>query len=150
MTFAASSHPPSAHGGARPMDKRTRGTIYFISDSQTMRVKIGFATSLKQRKSQLQVGHWDELYVLERAPGTLADEGRLKVIFEPLRIRGEWFRLEQPIFDLFQRLEAHREKNADCSECETEDEIWNALDAVPIDGLLDGIKWVDLYGGTHG
>lgn len=66
------------------------GTIYFVRTRKA--IKIGFATNLKQRLTQLQVGNSNPLKVMLTVPGTKEDEALLHHLLREHRIRGEWFR----------------------------------------------------------
>lgn len=66
------------------------GYIYFVTfDLET--VKVGFATDVRSRLSQIQVSSPAELTEIVRYLGTPDDEGRIHNLLRQHRIRGEWF-----------------------------------------------------------
>jgi hypothetical protein len=68
--------------------------VYFIDDGE--RIKIGRAQDPLQRMQALQTGIGKELALLLAIPnGNL--EGLLHQKFAGLRVRGEWFRKEEPL-----------------------------------------------------
>lgn len=78
--------------------------VYFIQDSQTLAIKIGYCAPdcdgcddrnwrelLKHRLQNLQVGSSSKLFVLLAIPGDRDDEREYHREFEGFRVRGEWF-----------------------------------------------------------
>ena len=83
------------------------GFIYFIQESETERIKIGFSEKHPQgRLESFQTGNSNKLVLLGYIEGTQADETRLHREFkkERIRIRNEWFepspQLKKKITDL--------------------------------------------------
>lgn len=73
--------------------------IYFIQDSHTLNVKIGFTEGRPEdRLAALQTGNPSKLILIADFPGDRADEQRLHVRFAAHRVSGEWFK---PAPDLF-------------------------------------------------
>jgi hypothetical protein len=72
------------------MSPKQSGHIYFASDGS--HIKIGFASSVKNRIRALQTGHHKKLVVLRVEKGTMEDEAKFHERFAALRARGEWFR----------------------------------------------------------
>ena len=67
--------------------------IYFIQDSRTHDIKIGYTSGeAKDRLSQLQTGNPGILKLLAVISGEQADEANLHRIFGESRIAGEWFK----------------------------------------------------------
>jgi hypothetical protein len=66
--------------------------VYFLRDGD--RVKIGHASSLKQRISKLQVGSARPLTLIGVVPGSREIERFIHWQFRKHRERGEWFRIE--------------------------------------------------------
>lgn len=71
-------------------DPAVTSLIYYLRFGD--RVKIGYTTNLPLR---LKVIPHDE--VLATEPGTMLDEKVRHARFAPLRIKGEWFRHEEPL-----------------------------------------------------
>ena len=79
-------------------DVRRPGEVYFVQHGNDGPVKIGFRSlSSEDRIANLQTGNPVELRRLAALPGTPEDEKTLHHSFRKLRIRGEWFRLEEPL-----------------------------------------------------
>lgn len=67
--------------------------IYFIQDSRTLDIKIGYTSrSVMDRLATLQTGNAGKLEVIACMPGEQCDETSLHVKFAGDRIGGEWFR----------------------------------------------------------
>ena len=74
----------------------TQASVYFIEDSATGAVKIGYATNVQKRLSGMQVGSGSELKVLGelKTPSQIKAAAIEKGLHRALRkhaIRGEWF-----------------------------------------------------------
>ena len=67
-----------------------QGMIYFVRTRKA--IKIGYATDLKKRLTQLQVGNSNPLKVMLTVPGSKEDEALLHHLLREHRIRGEWFK----------------------------------------------------------
>jgi CTP:phosphocholine cytidylyltransferase-like protein len=67
--------------------------IYFILDTNSNAVKIGYSTlnNLKKRIIQLQIGSPNELKILGVIYGDRQTENQIHEHFSQYRIRGEWF-----------------------------------------------------------
>lgn len=67
--------------------------IYFIQDSATLYIKIGFTASEPEaRKAALQTGNPSPLVLLAVMDGDKETESRLHRRFAAQRVAGEWFR----------------------------------------------------------
>jgi Meiotically up-regulated gene 113 len=119
------------------------GFIYFITNDNHSVVKVGFATDVDRRLYDLQVASFLELFVFDAFPGTTRDEAILKKRFRPHRIRGEWFRFHDDIFDFIEEAEDYRRavftEIFDPREHTSEQVISDALDRVAITCLLQGV-----------
>lgn len=75
------------------------GEVYFIQAGDGGPVKIGHTlkTTVRRRLETLQTAHHLELRLLLAVTGSVVDEQRLHRDFAALRIRGEWFRFEEPL-----------------------------------------------------
>jgi len=69
------------------------GGVYFCAIPGLARVKIGCAVNISRRLNELRY-QVPELVLLAHAPGGRSDEQALHQQFAPLRVAGEWFRLE--------------------------------------------------------
>ena len=78
------------------------GTVYFISCTETNRVKIGFTTGEPiARLKSLQTGSAGQLRLMCSHPGSMDDERNLHERFAECRLHGEWF---QPNDDLIKHM----------------------------------------------
>lgn len=72
--------------------------IYFIEAVGSGAVKIGYTDAEPaERLRQLQTGCPLELRLLASSPGTENDEADLHQQFQHLRIRGEWFKIDDEL-----------------------------------------------------
>jgi hypothetical protein len=71
-----------------------RGVVYFVRCTSTDLVKVGYASHMPSRLSELQTGSASEL-VLERTIAAVdrAEEKQLHARFAAKRVHREWFRL---------------------------------------------------------
>ena len=80
------------------MTSSTRTKIYFIENTETKRIKVGFTTSsVALRLAQLQTGSDSELRLLGVVVSNESrglTEGRLHLEFAEWHYRGEWFTAE--------------------------------------------------------
>jgi len=65
--------------------------IYFIRDSASGRVKIGYTENPWKRLSELQVASPSDLDLLAACEGDRVSEADLHQRFSASRVRGEWF-----------------------------------------------------------
>lgn len=79
--------------GSASRDGTPVGTIYFVRASNTTRVKIGWASDLKRRLSELQTASPFKLKLLASFAGTMGDEQQLHLRFREDRLHREWFNL---------------------------------------------------------
>lgn len=71
--------------------------VYFIGNIEQKIVKIGVATNLKRRLSNLQIGNPYELIVLLKLEGGYTLEKEFHILFKQYRLCGEWFVLSDEI-----------------------------------------------------
>lgn len=67
------------------------GDVYFIKNSSTGHIKIGFSTNLKKRLAQLQGASSVRLEIVTVIPGDMSLEKTYHTIFKEKRLQGEWF-----------------------------------------------------------
>ncbi len=79
------------------------GRIYFVEGANLGLVKIGYATRVLRRISELTTGCPVRLELRAIAIGTFDDERRLHRRFAHLRKHGEWFRLDAELRALIAR-----------------------------------------------
>jgi len=76
------------------------GTIYYVACDATLRLKIGYtAGSPEKRIKSLQTGSPGQLRLISAHPGTREDEAALHQHFAAKRLHGEWFEMDQELFD---------------------------------------------------
>lgn len=71
--------------------------VYFISNGEF--VKIGVASNPEKRLKQLQTANHTKLKLFAFTEGGEVVEKVMHKLFEPLRVRGEWFKLKSPLTD---------------------------------------------------
>lgn len=70
--------------------------IYFIQDSATLLVKVGYTSGdVSRRLAALQTACAASLRLLGQVPGSREREGNLHERFAAQRERGEWFRISE-------------------------------------------------------
>lgn len=68
------------------------GCVYFIQAGYTGPVKIGWSNNLRARFSDLQVGHYEKLYLVAVIENVSPlDERNLQSQLHGAHCRGEWF-----------------------------------------------------------
>lgn len=78
------------------------GTVYYIACPETLRVKIGFTNgSPAARLRALRTGSPTDIRLIAIHPGTHDDEQRIHRWFADQRMRGEWFEVDETLFQLF-------------------------------------------------
>jgi hypothetical protein len=65
--------------------------IYFVKDTFTQAIKIGYSRKPTQRIGTIQTGNPHKLMLLGTVPGTPADEDSFHGKFAHHRLQGEWF-----------------------------------------------------------
>ena len=78
--------------------------VYFIQSGDDGPIKIGFATEVASRLSELQTGCPAKLHLLGKVRGSMQLEKDLHALFAGLRISGEWFRPDPSIFEKINEL----------------------------------------------
>lgn len=73
--------------------------IYFIQESGSGAIKIGWSNSTEARKNALQIGTPHSLTILGEVPGEHSVESKIHKKFDHLRISGEWFKPEKELLD---------------------------------------------------
>lgn len=86
--------------------------IYFLQDSKSNAIKIGYAASPEQRAATLQTGNAAELVLLASCEGDRTHESKLHREFAAHRIAGEWFHPAPPLLRMLlscEREESYRD-----------------------------------------
>ena len=74
--------------------------VYFITcEAPEFPIKIGIASNVERRIRGLQNALPFTVVLLKSMPGSRLDEQHIHNRFKHLRIRGEWFRRSQELFD---------------------------------------------------
>jgi hypothetical protein len=68
--------------------------IYFIEDTVTLAIKIGYSTNPIKRLKNLQNSNQNKLVLLYAMHGELKHEAELLQRFDKFRMEGEWFKAE--------------------------------------------------------
>lgn len=79
--------------------------VYYLIQEDHRFIKIGFGKSALKRKQSLQVGNPHELEIIAQEVGDKNLETIRHEQFRGLRIRGEWFRYEEPLISHIGRLQ---------------------------------------------
>lgn len=122
------------------------GRVYMITPPHHCVVKIGFATNVSRRLYDLQMATFMDLDVFDSFPGALGDEKHLHRKFATHRIRGEWFKFADEIFEFVDDFEDYRRKVFERDALRSslthasEDDIWASLDDIPIGPFLQGMR----------
>ena len=84
-------NPPFGCGKRMDIVNGDTGNIYFIQCQDTGPIKIGYATNVKRRFSEIQVNCPYTLKLLAFAPGSKLWEDALHQEYRKINTRGEWF-----------------------------------------------------------
>jgi hypothetical protein len=79
------------------------GWIYFISEENNNRVKIGYSKDPYKRLKQLQTGNSNKLILLNAIPGSQKEERKWHKLFCHSKINNEWFHLSEEILTFIYR-----------------------------------------------
>jgi hypothetical protein len=91
LTGLLESGEKVGHYPKAPHINGKQGWVYYIQDSLTGKVKIGFASNMKSRVVSIQSSCPGELRILASERGTVRDEKAIHEKFKHCRYRGEWF-----------------------------------------------------------
>ena len=83
------------------------GLIYVIQGESGGPMKIGYTKDLQKRIATLQTGYPDNLKVVLTFPGSLKIEQKIHNDLTQYRMRGEWFKPEQYVFN---RIELYKKR----------------------------------------
>jgi hypothetical protein len=86
------------------------GVIYLLVEEEegggeTDFCKIGYTSNFHERMRDIQVGNARELLCIANFPGTLSLEKEIQKTLVTLRIRSEWFRHADAIYDAFEDIQ---------------------------------------------
>ncbi|MEH1786896.1 MAG: GIY-YIG nuclease family protein [Nostoc sp.] len=65
--------------------------VYFIENTETKHIKIGFSDRVAKRLGQLQVGNSQKLRLVFQMYGDRETEASIHQKLKKYRIRGDWF-----------------------------------------------------------
>lgn len=83
--------------------------VYFLQmDNADAYVKIGYSNNINGRVADLQVSSPYDIVLVDRLPGDRELERNLHRRFARYRVRGEWFRPSQEIFDFLKQTRQSR------------------------------------------
>ena len=102
-----------------------KGWVYFIQDTRTDHIKIGFTHDVQKRMSQLQTASSAEYVLLSAMQGSTRKEAALHEFFAHARVRGEWFEATDELCELI----------AMCVEKERSNDVGRFLSAANAAGL---------------
>lgn len=85
-------------------DSRVEPRVYAIWAEVSDLVKFGFSEDVGRRFSKLRAAGPDVLHLLMDIPGGEDLEREIHFRLQEHRVRGEWFRLDEPVLDLVARL----------------------------------------------
>ena len=84
--------------------------IYFIENTETKHIKIGFSTDVRTRLSDLQTSSPHELRILTLCEGTDKHEKELHKKFNDYHYRGEWFIPNKELIDYIKSFPPYESK----------------------------------------
>lgn len=74
--------------------------VYVIYSSVNQTVKIGYASNINQRFSQIQLATSEPLKLLMTFEGGLQEEKELHYLLSDFSLRGEWFYYSEAVLDI--------------------------------------------------
>lgn len=78
----------------------SKGLVYYIACPETFRLKIGYTAGKPEaRLRSLQTGSPTRLSLMAVHPGTLDDERSLHFHLLDARVHGEWFSVDERVFE---------------------------------------------------
>ena len=80
--------------------RRNPGWVYFIEDTATGHIKIGFSRDPEKRFQHLRCGTDSELVLLAGIPGSFKKERSLHQYFAVGRVTGEWYQKSDDLYEL--------------------------------------------------
>jgi len=98
--------------------------VYFVWDSGSNAIKIGFSEDVLGRLAELQVGNPNALFLLGTIDGDEGTERAIHARFARLRILGEWFRAKQPLLRFIKRT---LDGSVSIEPKQTTARVWTAL-----------------------
>lgn len=87
-------------GDVAPCGKSRHPAVYFLLDEEENAIKVGSATNVCQRLSDLQVGNPRQMRFVGWIPGGLDQERMIQDSMHEQCIRGEWYRATDDILSL--------------------------------------------------
>lgn len=85
--------------------------VYFIQNTDTKHIKIGYSDNVKKRFSQLQTTSPQELTILTMCEGGIELEKELHNKFNDYYVRGEWFNPSEELISYINKFPPYVNKN---------------------------------------
>lgn len=79
------------------------GHVYFIQETETGAIKIGWSSNLRKRLAALQISNHSKLKLLAAYEGCIGEEKDTQDHFKEFRIRGEWFRPNEDLMRVIEK-----------------------------------------------
>src|SRR5579885_1481545 len=83
--------------------KGSSGFVYFVTNGDA--IKIGFASDVAKRLTDLQVAHHAPLSLLGSIKALPREEKEIHQKLKHIRIMGEWFQVHDDVFSLMEEYE---------------------------------------------
>jgi hypothetical protein len=80
--------------------------VYFIQAGEDGPIKIGYSARPENRLRELQLGNWQDLFLLKKIRGSSELEATYHSKFADAHIRSEWFHPIAPLTELIEGLES--------------------------------------------
>ena len=117
------------------------GFVYFIEMERPHLIKIGYASCVEDRLSNLQTACPFKLSIYDVSIGTKEDERAIQRLLKPHQYRKEWFRPTDEVLEFIEDIEEYRRetfKSAifDPEVHKTIADICEGIANVPITGFL--------------
>ena len=79
------------------------GHVYFIQETDTGAIKIGWSSNLRKRLAALQICHHSKLKLLAAFEGNIGEEKDTQNHFKEFNIRGEWFKPNEGLMKIIEK-----------------------------------------------
>ena len=86
-------------------------SVYFLRAGKTGPIKIGYTKGFAPALPQMQRGNHEPLVILSVIDGDMSKEKEFHRRFAAWRLRGEWFRAENPLIEMINSLPPYQHPN---------------------------------------
>jgi hypothetical protein len=100
--------PPKRNWRKNP--SKAKGHVYFILAKTSQMIKIGFSRDPQKRFTDLSTGSPEPLVLWGTVPGSFGAEALLHRRFNHLRIKGEWFKATDEVFEHLENMAEDAER----------------------------------------